>query len=546
MPSGRNVDIKKSGKISLPKDMDRTGWKIIILATDGTEHNVTDDLDGSFRLERIATDGLSNFDFILDNTEGKYKDKFVAGNKVDFYYDFKDFSSQDTLRFRGYLDNVFGEVHGGSFTILLEGRDAPKSSTNEHFADTDITIKFISVNILDCWLGTTGTADSNGNHPDGVLYNSGLIMKIYDTSDNTFKDYKDLTDKQKDTLKARTGYNSIHSDTHVEKKRLTISKILADEGNYDFRIYYNSSEDKSYLYIHPRGVIVNNNETVSLGQNFIDLSRFGKDTLTETNRIKQKGFSDGEILLMRTKQDTARQSALWIKDKVETSSSIKTTDELDAKATARLNQIKDVGKSGTLITCGLPTLQPAEKFRLILPYIVNEEVISKSFTITGGVGIGLEIRHDLLTRKSTYQQLFKDRINENADVVPSDNENGHRNVFLFDFSDPSDYILDNAEIVNGILSIVSGQSEGFCTTVLKTADNNVTRIELRVKGNQLLRCTYRVGNTANDSDWVSIVPDSSITLKTTGKTIYLEIKLIQSTTGVNPELDKAELLYIEE
>lgn len=881
----RHTNIKKKGFIPIPQEQDRTGWKIIVIASDETEYDITDDLDGSFRLERIATDGLSNFTFILDNTEGKYKDKFAVGNKVNFYYDFKDFDNQDTLRFRGYIDNVFNEVHGGSFTILIEGRDAPKSSTNEHFGDTDITIKFVSVNILDCWLGTIGTADDEGNcvanyeeiytqegikkigelkegdfvlsydfkiqkyvykkikkiwergrkeikrvylrngdyidvtseHPflvrtnqvgrgkyikqnlkdidlsrwwkrrlpiskkipyfikdiewlnedlcfiighfiaegsidsthvrtsgydvteqiipkletnnipfseghngkgvpivtflesdfknflkkfkknsfdihipesifhlprkklqsllngiylgdghygnyldergykaskqecytsvskqlikdiqriylqlgkpiyletrkykdktclgklysgiiyglsynpnsffskdygwnqlsettisyiedkgivnvrdfevedthififrngllshncqDGVLYNSGLIMKIYDILDKTWKDYKDLTDTQKDTLKAQTGYTSVHSDTHVEKKRLTISKILADEGNYDFRIFYNSSEDKSYLYIHPNGVIINSAESVVLGQNFIDLGRFGKDTLTEANRVKEKGFSDGEILLMRTKQDTIRQSAVWIKDKVETSSSIKTTDELDAKATARLNQFKDVGKSGTLITCGLPTLQPAEKFRLILPYVINEEIISKSFTITGGGGIGLEFIHNLLTRESTMQGLFKDRIKENEAVVPSDNENGHRNVFLFDFSDPSDYILDSAQIVNEVLSIVDGGSEGFCTTINKIADNNVTEVELRVKGNQLLKCTYKVRNTGNESDWVSIAPNTSITLSTTGKNIHLEIRLRQSSTGSNPEFDKAELLYTEE
>lgn len=550
MPRPRTTTRTERGFISIPRDVSFVGWKIIIIATDGTEHNVTDDLDGQFKLERIATDGLSNFNFIIDNTEGKYKDKFTAGNKVNFYYDFKKFSEQNILRFRGYIDNAFDEVHGGSFTISIEGRDAPPSSTNEHFADTDITIKFVSINILDCWLGTTVTetepVDGEGNFPDGVLYNSGLIMKIFDTSDNTFKNYKDLSDEQKTTLKAQTGYTSVHSDTHVEKSRLTISKIMADEGDYEFRIFYDTSDDKSYLYIHPSGAILNSKESVVLGQNFIDLGRFGKDTLTEANRFKQKGFSDGEILLMRTKEDTERQSALWIKDKVETSSAIKTTDELDARATARLNQFKDVGKSGTLISDGLPTLQPAEKFRLLLPYVISENVISKSFTITGGPGVGLEFTHNLLTREATMQQLFKDRIKENEGVVPSDNENGHRNVFLFDFSNINDYVLGKSEIVNEVLSIVNGSSEGFCTTVNKTADNNVIKIELRVKGNQLLKSIYRVRNTNNDLDWITIAPNTSITLSSTGKNVQLEIKLIQSTSGVNPEFNKAELLYTEE
>ncbi len=534
----------RPGYIPLPKNMEKLGWKVEVIGVDGTTSDITNDLAAPFTIERIATDGLSSFTILVDNTEGKYRNKFAAGNAVNIYYDFKDFSSQNVIRFRGYLDGAYDGTGANGWALSLEGRDAPPSSNNEHFGDTQITIQFSTeTNILDCWIGTSGTADDEGNMPDGVLYNSGLIMKIYDTSDNTFKNYKDLSSEQKDTLKAQSGYTSTHIDSHIEKTRLSISKILADDGNYDFRIFYDSNDQNSYLYIHPRGVIVNQSEFVTLGQNFIDLPRFGRDTLTEANRFKQKGFSDGDILLMRTKEDTASQSALWIKDKVETSSALGTMAEVTAKAIARLSQLKESGKSGILITTGLPTLQPAEKFRLMVPYVINDEVLSKSFTIVCGPGVGLEFMHNILKREATLQQLFKDRINENVANTPSDNPNGHRNSLFFDFSDSTDYILGDSQINNQILTLISGSSEGICTTISPPVDANVTSCELRVKANQYFNCTYRVRNTLNDSDWVSIALNESITFTTTGNNLQLEISLKQSTSGSSPEFQKAELLY---
>ena len=153
---------------------------------------------------------------------------------------------------------------GSGFEILIEGRDVPKKeSTNDHFADTDVTKQFSNLNNLDCWFGTAGTADSEGNLPDGVLFNSGLIMQVFDTSDNTFKKYSDLSVAQRETLKAQDGYTAVYSRTHVDQKRLTISKVIAGEGDYDFYIFYDQSLDETSLRIHPEEAVTNSNEHIT-------------------------------------------------------------------------------------------------------------------------------------------------------------------------------------------------------------------------------------------------------------------------------------------
>jgi len=528
----RTTDIKKKAFIPIPKDMNKSSWKVIITSS-GTEYDVTSYLLPS-TINRIATVGISNFSLEVDNGNGRYKDKFSAGDSVDIYYNYLEKSQLSTIRFRGYIDGVYDEVVNG-YSLVIEGRDAPKSSTNEHFADTHITLLFISRNNLDCWFGTVGTADSNGNYPDGVLYNSGLILRVYDTLDSTWKNYKDLS---KDTLKAQTGYTQTHTNTYVEKSRLTISKELASEGNYDFRIYYNGTN--SYLMVHPENAILNSNEHVTIGQNFISLNRYGKDTTEEFNRIKQKGFVDGTIILMRTKEDATRQSAVWIKDKEETTTALKGDDEIVGKADARLNELKEALKKGTINSCALPTLQPAEKIPVNIPYVMNENLKVKSFTVN--FGTDLDFNLNIQDRETTFEKIFKDRIDDTVNITPTDNPNGMMNFLVFDFSNSFEYTLSDCQINENVLSLSSGKTTGTCVTSLKTADSNVTKCEIRIKANQMWNCTYRISSD-NGLTWETINLNEVHTFLSVGKLLLLEITLNESTSGVSPEFDKVNLGY---
>ncbi len=540
MPIRRTV--LHSGKIPIPKDQNKLSFKIIITDSAGTPHDVTNYI-ANCSLSRVATAGLSNFSLTLDNNGGRYRDVFDTGDSVDFYYNYTEQSSLSVIRCRCYIDNTFLNMDDSEgYTLTIDGRDSPISDVYEHFKDTHITIQFAARNNLDCWFGTTGTADSEGNYPDGILYNSDLILKVYDTSDSTWKVYKDLNNNQRDALKAISGYTQTNTFTYVEKDRLSISNALATEGDYEFRIFYDSSDGKTYLMVQPEESVINTSEHVTLGQNLIRVSRFGKDTTKEYNRIKEKGEADGSIISMRTKEDTARQAAVWIKDYEESSNSISTDTELAAKATARLSELKEAPNTGSIVCCGLPSLQPGEMIPINIPYGAHENYIVKSFTVTNFVD-DLEFSLELKRRETTFERLFKDRIDDTVNITPTNNPNGMENALIYDFTDSNDYTLSDCQIVEEVLSLESGKTTGTCTTDLHTADSDITQLELRIKASQHWNSTYEATNDGGNT-WETITRGALHTFTSTGNQLKIRVTLNESTSGVSPEFDKICSLYL--
>jgi hypothetical protein len=535
-------DTRKSqqGYIYLPKDYSIVSWKVEIIDADGTTEDVTDYVLDESSVTRVATDALSNFRFTLDNNSGRFMNRFVAGNIVNIYYDYTSKGSLSTIRFRGYVDGVYDnfDVSNGFF-LSIEGRDAPKSATNEHFADTNITIQFSGRNNIDCWAGTAGAVDDEGNFEDGVLYNGGLTLKVYDTVSKSWKIWKDLSSGEKTTIRAQTGYTQTHTNTYIDRSRLNISKSIADEGDYEFRIWYDPSTDKSYLMVHPEEGVVNQSEYVAAPVNFLGISRYGMDTTTEYNRVKEKGKTDNNIVIIRTKGDATRQSELWIKDREETSSTLSTNTEVELKATARVTELKNAPARGNISCLGLPTLQPAEKIQFRIPYVITGQLKVKSFTITFGPSVGLEFSLDIKSRETRFEKIFKDRIDDTVNITPNDNPNGMTNAYMFDFSDPTDYVTSSDyQIVNKILTLSAGITTATITLVDPiTTDENIIYAELRIKASQMWNCTYRASNNGG-LNWEDVTPGVLHTFSTTGKSLRWEITMLESTTGVSPEFEK--------
>ena len=114
-------------------------------------------------------------------------------------------------------------------------------------------------------------------------------------------------------------------------------------------------------------------------------------------------------------------------------------------------------------------------------------------------------------------------------------------ALLFDLSDSEDYSLTKTKIEDETLTLDDGETTGTCTTITHTADSNVEYIELRVKGSQMLNCTYRVTNNGGIT-YLTITPGTLLTMTTTGKEIILEVTLNLSDTSGNPEFSKINLL----
>lgn len=539
----RITSIKVPGStIPIPKDTNRSSWKVIMTDITGTDINVTTDLTDC-TISRLATDGVSNFNLMIDNTEGKYKGKFRAGLKVDIYYDFKEYSLLSTIRFRGYLDGVFDNFDGSNgFTISVEGRDCPKSSTNDHFVDTHITLQFTARNNLDCWYGVSGVQDSNGNYENSVLYNSGLKFQVYDTADKTWKVWDDLTTGQRTTIKAQAGYTQSHTNNYVDTPRLTISKELANEGDYDFYIYYDSGTNTTYLRVHPEEAVENINETITAGQNLFSIARFGKDTGTEINRFKQSGFTDSNILLMRTKQNTARQSALWTKDREETSNSLTTDTMVSNRATAKVNELKEAPNTGSISVDALPTLQPGEKVNVQIPYIYTGLLKVKNFTVSLSSGEGIVFSMGIQDKETRFEDLFKDRIDENVNVLPTNNPNGMKDSFVYDFGVDTEYFLTDCQIVDSVLSLTAGSSEGTMITISRTLDTAPSYGELRIKSNQAKNCDYFISVDGGNT-YQAISVGTLFSFTSAGINIVLKVVLREATAGVSPEFSKICVMF---
>jgi len=426
----RKTIILKKSFYPIFKDMEIMSFKIEITSNDVTR-DITDFCTGA-KLNRVCTIGLSNFDIEIDNNGGRYKGIFDTGDAVDIYYNFKAKGDLITRRFRGYIDNVYDSFNISDGVMLkIDGRDAPKGESNVHFGDTHTTLQFTTRNVLDCWFGTTGTQDSHSNYANGILYNTGLILKVYDTSSETWKDYKDLTITEKDTLKELSAYDKTHTQTYEDSSGLTISSGMSGQNDLEFRIYYDGTN--SFLMVYPEDTIKNDDEHVSAGQNLEGLGRLGNDTTTEYNRIKEKGKVFGSLLAFRTKQDTTKQDDIWIKDFEEVSNSVTRDSELSSKASARLDELKISPEKGNLNCLMLPTLEPGEKIPLNIPYIYDDYIIVKTFTISFGSDISFSL--NLKERETTFDRLFKDRMDENTNVISTDNPNNLRNSIIYDFSD---------------------------------------------------------------------------------------------------------------
>lgn len=537
----RITDRKEHGFIPIPKDMQKASWKVVITDTAGTTYDVSNYVLTGLNITRIATLGISNFNFNIDNSQGTFTGKFDAGDSVDFYYDYLPFASLTTVRMRGYIDGVYDNFDGDAgWTLSIEGRDAPKGHENQHFVDSHITLQFSNRNNLECWSGTTGDVDAEGNYADGILYNSGTIMKVYDTSSSSWKVWKDLTAGEKTTLMALTGYTQRHTNTYVEKSRLSISSEVAEEGDFDFRIWYDSSSGNTYFMIHPEEAIKNNTEHVSMGQNLIALSRYGQDYTEMFNRVKEKGMKDGNLILMRTAEDSDSQTTIWIKDKEETTSALELDDDLIAKAAARLATLKTPPKKGGISCCALPSLQPAERIPVNVPYIINDYIKIKSFTVN--INPDIEFNLDIQDRETRFEKIFKERIDDTVNVSPTDNPKGLENAVIFDFSDAGDYTLDNCQIVSGVLTLSAGFSSGTCTTTAINSETNITLVEIRVKASQMWTCTYEVSNDGGTT-WEDYELGTLHEFSSTGSSLKSRVTLNESTANVNPQFDKINLIW---
>lgn len=513
--------------VPIPQNLSYPKWKIeVIAASDGVTYDVTDFVSNG-TINRRSTTSLSNFALSIDNGNGRYRDKFNAGDIFNFYYDYTQ-GALTEIKFRGKLDGAFDNFNiDEGFFISIEGRDFPE------FADTGITIGFSNANVLDAFRGTSGNQDSQGNFSNGLLNGSGIIMRVYDPTSSTWKDYKDLSDAERTALKSQSVYDKNVIDSFEDRARLTISSQIAKDSDLKWRLFFDPSDELWYIYVHPEEGVKNTTERGILGQNLFNIDRFGKDTKKEANRVKIIGDVDSNVVRFRTKSDTARQSVLWIKDFVEQVTDLNTDELVEARATATLNIKKEEDKIGNFTSACMTSLQPGEKVAFAIPHIFNGDLIVDSFNIQFGVGVGLISSLDIKEKEEEVPDIFKTLLNNQINVLPTNNPNAMTDSQVFDFSNEDDYVLrSGVSITNDVLN-----GNGIATTVEKDLGYNISQFVLRIISADTLSCTYRISNDGGDT-FEDYTLGTLHSFSSTGSKIILEITL----AGTNPQYNKIDLL----
>ena len=540
-----NMPIRRvrRGKIWLPQDIYKPKWIVTIVDTNGDTQDVSSYcINGTYMKQ--CTDGVGNFSLVLSNDKGKWNDLFTGGEVVDI---FNDNSDATTHQFRGKIDNPIPMLTtSDGWSMTIEGRMYPE------MADQKKIIQFTSTTFFDCFVDRTaasGTADSQGNYEDGLLYNTGLTLQFYDNktanawvipatmSAAAFTqlkvDFPDLT--------TASGRNDLY---------IGIFKDLC-KTDYDWYIHYDNSLSKWYLRILPVGSVTNEDEAIIVGQNLSTISGFGPNTIEEGNKVTYIGELDG-LIMLKTVEDTARQAALWRKDFITEDNSMNSEEEINAAAISKLTEIKESVRRGSLTAaCFLPTLQPAELMHASVQYCkVSGEYNVRRMTVNfsgGRVSTTVQLGKNL----KKLAGLFKERIDVEEASKAYENLNDMEDSinYTFDDDESSHYNLTNLELSNGTLKLTTGQNSG---TLISTGTGgavtttNIDKCELRVKVSSIYDTendVYYASNRGGATDtWEIIEPGEVHNFVAEGTELRLKIEVNGDSTH-HPIYESTSLLY---
>jgi len=497
----------------------KTYSKIIITASDDTDYTVLDTYSGadadnwciSSSITRPVTDKLGNFSLRISNQNGTFQGKFDGGEILNIYSDNTDAT---TRIFRGKIDNVsYGVDLTVGFFVDINGRDYPelvdKTITGIEVASTgDVALagilnEFYSDITLTFW---------NGSSWSTATYNSGNDTVSWDPAVSTFP-----TDTLNMTYQHKKGW-------------ATIGEICKRIG-LDCYIEYVTSSWVLRTFIQEE--ITNTDCNVAYGVNLITLSDFGTDTTDIINRAIIYGKTESDnILLLKTEENTASQSDLWIKDRILNEGSLSTMDDVQDKADYELSEGVDVSDSGRVNTVILTSLKPGN--------IIN---VSVKFCNVEGEYKVHQFSHNfnnnttsiqLTSKQKTISDLFISKVNPEEFIGSISNPNNMKDSYTVYFNeDPTVITHVNTEETDGKLRLQDGQSSGNIIADTITTDYNVTSCELR---------RYENFETENDDYYVSadggISWESYVasvgdihTFGTTGNQLTFKIELNRTDAG---------------
>jgi len=242
-------------------------------------------------------------------------------------------------------------------------------------------------------------------------------------------------------------------------------------------------DDSKVVHFFEKGSRIIDTDYMVIGNNLRWLKNFGIDSFPIINKVRVYGQdSKGQDIIYTTPDPP---SGVTTKSVVVKDSNLKTLQQCQDFANAKLSELNQEDNEGIAYCYGLEFAKPGDKLWVVNPQIGvygRLRIIELEHEI-GKVGwmttakIEKEVRSEPL--------IFKEQIRKAQFLQDVGNINDQDFSYNFTFEDGSNLTLSNLTIANEKLVLTSGQTNGTAVTANKSSSNNITTAEIIVTGKDL-------------------------------------------------------------
>lgn len=450
---------------------------------------------------RPVTSSIGSFSIKLKNAGGQLTEKYSEGQAVKFY---ADNSNATRLKFWGRIDYAKDVMSKEGRFLEIEGRHRAyllNETTVCHKAE-NTEISQILKNIIDDLPSSYGFTYSNVNATNPIV------------NINVEWNYVPFWD---------------------------CVLFLCKKAGFD--CYVDNDLD---FHFFKEGSIENNDEAVVEGQMFIKISEAGTDDYYKKTRVIGVGkMTDGITPIIYTAISITEGSEIR-EVKVE-DYNLSTLESVQAMAEGELLKLENRAKQASIVSHGLETLEPGQKFWVSVPRLKIHDQ-SRAIQITDKFG-EKGWTTETITEEEILEMedLIKQRIRKEEMLSTSDNINKLNYSYNFSFDNDDLTLTHNqTHVNNGILELSSSDySEGTWISQSKSLSANGTRIELRYTNAKDIGAGHIYFRfTSEESDWQEFGGQRLLkTPITSGNRLQIKINLIKNSANPWPAIDSISVLY---
>ena len=460
-------------------------YKIEVEVSSGTKYDITNILIQGEYTDGI-TETIGNFSFKINNSTQVYTSLFNPYDKVNIYIDYG--TTATSLRFVGMIERISKSNN----SLILSGRGGASKV-----------------------LGKNITYSATDKARSTIL--SEIISENFTsiTANNLSTDTETLT------------------VDYFEKPFWDVVKEICTIASYD--AYVDADFDFNYF---ESGSKTNTTEAVVHSKNILEVGDFAPDASSIVNKVRVYGVNTNELPLIYTAEDSTSQTTYESKELRINDSTIKTVAQAKARADYELAKNKDPPTVGTIISLGLPTIEPGEQIRISDPanglepkYYTIQKFVHK-FSNDDPFKTELTIQKE----RTTIPSILKDRVKFESELMKNINPNDLDFSYIWDFSSDTGTHSNTEIVINsgtgkGVLKTTTGNDTGTWVSENLSLDSAISSfVQISAYGDSIENIQIFISTNGGTTFYPMIVGNESV-IKS-GSDIKIKLVLNSSSSQV--------------